>query len=84
MAVESRVTGGSDASVLPHLYEELGEDFVTRLDGMFAICVVDRLSGRTLLYRDRLGIKPDTLYRAVQAGRLVEGKKKSLGGSDAQ
>ncbi|MHC5026994.1 MAG: asparagine synthase (glutamine-hydrolyzing), partial [Planctomycetota bacterium] len=63
------LTGGSDASVLPHLYEELGEDFVTRLDGMFAICVVDRLSGRTLLYRDRLGIKP--LLHARTPGGLV-------------
>ena len=31
-----------------------------------------------------LAIKPDTLYRAVLAGRLVEGKKRWARGADAQ
>jgi transposase len=33
---------------------------------------------------EALGVKPDTLYRAVQAGRLVEEKKRRVRGADAQ
>lgn len=50
--------GGSDAVVLPHLYELHGPDFVHRLNGMFAICVLDARDRSVRLYRDRLGIKP--------------------------
>jgi len=63
----------SDAEVIPHLYEEHGPDFVHHLNGMFAICVVDHTQQRTLLYRDRLGIKP--LFVASSSGALVFGSE---------
>jgi len=47
-----------DAEIIPHLYEEYGPDFVHHLNGMFAICLIDHTRQRTLLYRDRIGIKP--------------------------
>ncbi len=64
---------GSDAAVLPHLYEHYGPDFVDQCNGMFAICVLDRRDGSCRLYRDRLGIKP--LYVAVTQQAVVFGSE---------
>ncbi|MCZ9342951.1 asparagine synthetase B, partial [Streptomyces sp. TRM76130] len=49
------VRGGSDAQVLPHLYQELGEHFVERLHGMFAVAVYDIRHDRLVLATDRVG-----------------------------
>ncbi len=67
------VQKGSDAAVLPHLYERYGEDFVLLCNGMFAICVLDGRDGSCRLYRDRLGIKP--LYFAVTKDAVVFGSE---------
>ena len=64
---------GSDAAVLPHLYERYGDGFVELLNGMFAICVLDRRDRSCRLYRDRLGIKP--LYVAVTQQAVVFGSE---------
>ncbi len=57
-----------DSEVVLKAYAEWGEDFVDHLIGMFAVAIVERDTGRVVLARDRLGIKP--LYVA-ETGRVV-------------
>jgi asparagine synthase (glutamine-hydrolysing) len=64
-----RIPSHSDVAVIPHLYEEYGEDFVAHLDGMFALALWDAARRRLVLARDRLGIKP--LYVAERDGALA-------------
>ncbi len=59
----------SDVAVIPHLYEEHGDDFVAALDGMFALALWDRRRRRLVIARDRLGIKP--LYVAERGGAVA-------------
>jgi asparagine synthase (glutamine-hydrolysing) len=58
----------SDTEVLLKAYHHWGDRFVDRLYGMFAFAIVERDSGRVLLGRDRLGIKP--LYLSEDANRV--------------
>lgn len=51
----------SDSEVILHAYRIYGEDFLSRLDGMFAFVLYDRDEGRVIAARDAGGKKP--LYR---------------------
>ncbi|MFY1574492.1 N-acetylglutaminylglutamine amidotransferase [Verrucosispora sp. WMMD703] len=55
-----------DSEVVVKAYAEWGLDFVDHLVGMFAVAISERDTGRLVLARDRLGIKP--LYLAESAG----------------
>jgi asparagine synthase (glutamine-hydrolysing) len=56
----------SDTEVILRGWVEWGEGVLDRLKGMFAFALIDERSGRTVLVRDRLGIKP--LYLAELPG----------------
>lgn len=58
----------SDTEVIVKAYREWGLGCVDHFKGMFAFAIVERDSGRVILARDRLGIKP--LYLDQTAERL--------------
>lgn len=53
-----KLISNSDAEIIPHMYEEYGENFIDLIEGMFAIAIYDSKSNKLILYRDRLGEKP--------------------------
>ncbi|BCL15740.1 asparagine synthetase B [Micromonospora sagamiensis] len=57
-----------DTEVVLKAYAEWGDDFVDHLVGMFAVAITERATGRLVLARDRLGIKP--LYLAETPDRV--------------
>lgn len=59
----------SDTETIVHLYEDLGSDCFTHLNGMFALAIWDGRNERLVLARDRLGKKP--LYYSFRQGGLV-------------
>ncbi|HEY8588530.1 MAG TPA: N-acetylglutaminylglutamine amidotransferase [Naasia sp.] len=61
-------SSSSDTEVIGKAYAEWGTDLVDHFLGMFAFAIVEEATGRTILGRDRLGIKP--LYLAETPGRL--------------
>jgi asparagine synthase (glutamine-hydrolysing) len=58
----------SDTEVLLAAWRRWGPDCLDRLEGMFAFCIHDTVSGAAFLARDRFGQKP--LYVSEHEGRL--------------
>ncbi len=56
-----------------HLYEEMGADFPSVLNGMFAVAIYDRKLHRLVLARDQVGIKP--LYYSAFDGGIAFGSE---------
>jgi asparagine synthase (glutamine-hydrolysing) len=64
----ARFRSTADTEVLLHGWAAWGEGVLDRLKGMFAFALVERRTGRVVLARDRLGVKP--LYVAEAGGAL--------------
>ena len=63
VALGHRFKTGSDSEVVLHGYAAHGEDFLQRVNGMFAFALWDARRRRLIIARDRLGIKPIYVYR---------------------
>ncbi|WP_353628718.1 asparagine synthase (glutamine-hydrolyzing) (plasmid) [Sulfitobacter sp. TCYB15] len=64
-----------DTEVLLRAFEAWGPNFVTRLNGMFAIAVQDRQAETMWLFRDRLGVKPLYYHGTPETGQLWFGSE---------
>jgi len=64
-------TSHTDTEVIVHLYEDLGQECVTRLNGMFAFAICDLRGATPLVFmaRDHFGVKP--FYYTCRNGRLA-------------
>ena len=63
----------SDSEVLLHGFEEWGEELVTRLRGMFAFVIFNRLDKSVFAARDMFGIKP--FYYTFMGGSFIFGSE---------
>ncbi|WP_018640444.1 asparagine synthetase B family protein [Parafrankia elaeagni] len=66
-----------DGEVIVHLWEDEGPECLRRLDGIFALALVDQTTGEVWLARDPLGVKPlffqddpETLWFASEPGAI--------------
>ena len=59
----------TDTEVLVHLYEEMGEGLLEKINGMFTFAIWDGKKRKLFLARDRIGIKP--LYYAYNGKELA-------------
>lgn len=77
-----------DGEVIPHLWEEFGPAGLAKLNGIFAVALLDTLTGELVLARDPLGVKPISFVtinnRIVFASepRALEVLGADLGGQD--
>jgi asparagine synthase (glutamine-hydrolysing) len=68
---------GSDTEVVLRAYLQWGDNFVDRLNGMFALAIWDTRREELLLVRDRLGIKP-LYYAPTRNGVLFGSEPKAI------
>ena len=62
-------TTASDTEVVLMAYIHFGEGFVTRLNGIFGLCIWDSMRQQAVLCRDRFGVKP--LFYSEDGDRFI-------------
>lgn len=68
-----KFNSNTDTEVIIHAYEEWGEKFITKLDGMFAFAIWDSRKKSLFLGRDRFGKKP--LYYFYDNKKFIFGSE---------
>jgi asparagine synthase (glutamine-hydrolysing) len=68
-----KLTTHCDCEILPHLYEDEGTAFLSRLNGIFTFALYDKAKRTLLLVRDPLGVKP--LVYTARDGKLAFGSE---------
>jgi asparagine synthase (glutamine-hydrolysing) len=58
----------ADSELIPHLFEEYGENFPRKIQGMFAIAIYVKSKDAVYLFRDRIGKKP--IWYSLQNGNF--------------
>lgn len=76
-AAGQRFSTQSDTEVVLRAYLQWGEDFVDRLNGMFAFAIWDTRREELLLVRDRMGVKP-LFYAPTPSGVLFGSEPKAI------
>jgi asparagine synthase (glutamine-hydrolysing) len=74
---EFRCQSGSDVEIVPFLYKKYGIHFLQKLNGMFAMIIVEPDAGKYLAVRDRYGKKP-MFYRTSDQGLYFSSELKAL------
>ena len=64
-----------DTEVILYSYMEYGSDFLSKLNGMFALAIMDFDNEKLLLARDRMGKKPLYYYHVPEENILVFGSE---------
>ncbi|MET7455805.1 N-acetylglutaminylglutamine amidotransferase [Streptomyces sp. NPDC005574] len=77
-----RFTSTSDTEVVLKAYQQWGTACVEHFHGMFAFALVEHRTGRVVLARDRLGIKPLYLARTPERLRFASSLPALLAAGD--
>jgi asparagine synthase (glutamine-hydrolysing) len=75
--LEFTCQSGSDVEILPFLYHKYGIEFLHKLNGMFALAIMDPGAGKYFLIRDRYGKKP-LFYTQADGGIYFASELKAL------
>ena len=67
----------SEIEVIVELYRKYGDEFITRLRGMFAILIYDSVEKTVFVGRDPFGIKP-MYYRVTDKGLMFASEMKAF------
>lgn len=70
-------SGGSDGAVIPQLWSRYGTGTFRLLRGMYAVVLADHRTGRIVVARDPLGIKP-LHWRVDERGLLISSEVRPL------
>ena len=70
----------SDCEIILHLYEEMGTDFLSSLNGIFAFVLYDKRRNSYLIARDPIGVMPLYTGRDKEGNFYVASEMKALVG----